>query len=196
MQSERILEIVLDTPLERVFDYMWSGEILPVPGQFALLNFGRREMVGLIVGVKDSSDVPRDKLKSVIAVREQLLPVSAQWIALCQFAADYYQRPLGEVALPAIPKNCRASKTTALDKALKKLTQPLKPVNPSVPPLLNDTQQTAVHKIVQAKGYAANLLRTIISVRWVKLPCRRFPKAVGLRKLLRWTRRSKSWRNP
>ena len=83
MHSERILEIVLDTPLERIFDYMWSGETLPVPGQFALVNFGPREMVGLIVGIKDNSDVPRDKLKSVIAVREQLSPVSAHWIALC-----------------------------------------------------------------------------------------------------------------
>jgi len=158
LQSERILEIVLDVPLERVFDYMWSGETLPVPGQFALVNFGRRETVGLIVGVKDSSEVPRDKLKPVIAIREQLFPVSAQWIALCEFAADYYQRGLGEVALPSIPKNCRASKTTALDKALKKLTQPQKPITPSVPAHLNDEQQTAVHKIVQAKGYAANLL--------------------------------------
>ena len=158
MQSERILEIVLDTPLERIFDYKWSGETLPKPGQFALLNFGRREMFGLIVAVKYESDVPVEKLKPVIAVREQLNPVSLHWIELCQFAADYYQRPLGEVALPAIPKNCRASKTTALDKALKKLAQPLKPIVPSTPPRLNDAQQTAVHKIVQAKGYAANLL--------------------------------------
>ena len=158
MQSERILEIVLDTPLERVFDYMWSGATLPEPGQFALLNFGRREMVGLIVAVKAESEVPRDKLKSVIAIRTQITPVLTEWIALCQFAADYYQRPLGEVALPSIPRNCRASKATALDKALKKLTLPLKQVTPSLPPTLNDEQQSAVHTIVRANGYAANLL--------------------------------------
>ena len=158
MHSEQILQIALDTPLERVFDYVWSGADIPQVGQFALLTFGRREMVGLIVAIKSESDVPRDKLKPVIAIRSQLTPLAPEWIALCRFAADYYQRPLGEVALPAVPKNCRASKTIALDKALKKLSHPLKQVDASVAPQLNDAQQAAVQQIVQTRGYAANLL--------------------------------------
>ena len=99
MLNEFILQVVLDTPVERVFDYLWSGNEVPLRGQFVLINFGRRELVGLIVSIKKESEFPRDKLKSVISVRKQLSPVSAEWIALCQFAADYYQRPLGEVAL-------------------------------------------------------------------------------------------------
>ena len=168
MQIEKILQISLDTPLERVFDYLWMGEEtgdeIPEVGQFALLTFGRREMVGLIVAIKSESEVPRDKLKSVVAIRKQLVPVSAQWIALCQFAADYYQRPLGEVALPAIPKNCRISKTTALDKALIKLNQPKKQLVPvatttvTAVPQLNDAQQSAVDHILKAEGYSVNLL--------------------------------------
>ena len=158
MQSEQILEIALDTPLARVFDYLWLGADTPEIGQFALLTFGRREMVGLIVGIKSESDVARAKLKPVLAIRNQLAPVSRRWIDLCQFAADYYQRPLGEVALPAIPKNCRTTKTVALDKALKKLAQPLKQFDASTAPQLNDAQQTAVHQIVHARSYAANLL--------------------------------------
>jgi primosomal protein N' (replication factor Y) len=47
--------------------------------------------------------------------------MSAHWLALCGFAADYYQRPLGEVMLPGLPKNLRALTTVALDKALKAL---------------------------------------------------------------------------
>ncbi|WP_243405393.1 primosomal protein N' [Solimicrobium silvestre] len=151
--------MVLDTPLERVFDYLWTGEETPQVGQFALLTFGRREMVGLIVAMKQNSDIPRDKLKSVLTVRQQLSPVSSEWIALCSFAADYYQRPLGEVALPAIPKNCRTSKTTALDKALKKLSLSLEVKGePSESPQLNAAQQNAVQHIVDAKGYAPSLL--------------------------------------
>jgi len=168
LQTEKILQIALDTPLERVFDYIWTGQITdddqPEVGQFALLTFGRREMVGLIVAIQSESEVPRDKLKAVLEIRKQLPPVSRHWIALCQFAADYYQRPLGEVALPAIPKNCRISKTVALDKALTKLSQPKKMTAQAAKmvaaniPQLNEAQQSAVDHIVSAKGYSANLL--------------------------------------
>jgi len=153
-----ILQVVLDTPVERVFDYLWYGEDIPLPGQFALLPFGRREMMGLIVAVQHDSVLTRDKLKSVIAVRHQLAPVSADWIALCQFAADYYQRPLGEVALPAVPKNVRLSKTVALDRALKKLDKKQASVVASEIPILNPAQREAVQHIVTATGFNASLL--------------------------------------
>ena len=158
MQTQRILEIVLDTPLERVFDYLWTGERVPEIGQFALLSFGRRDMVGLITGIKFESDVPADKLKSVVAVRAQIAPVAPEWIALCQFAADYYQRPLGEVALPATPKSCRTATTTALDKALIKLNKPRKQRERNPAPQLNPEQQSAVDHVTGNVGFSANLL--------------------------------------
>ena len=159
MQSERILEIVLDTPLDQAFDYLWTGaNAIPVPGQLALLTFGRREMTGLIIAVKNETNVAREKLKPVIAIRAQIEPLSRHWIALCEFAAEYYQRPLGEVTLPAIPKNCRSAKTTVLDKAIAKLSLPRRQFIQSVAPPLNDAQQTAVHQIARAHSFSANLL--------------------------------------
>ena len=120
----RILKIALDTPLDTEFDYRWIPEHPeqpePSPGQFALLPFGRRVAVGIITAVHEASDYDAAKIRDVISVRTQLQPVSSEWIALCRFAADYYQRPLGEVALPCLPKSLRTEKTTALDRALKK----------------------------------------------------------------------------
>ena len=162
MRNERVLQIAIDTPLKRVFDYVWAGEVTPTVGQFALISFGRREMVGLIVAVKSESELALEKLKPVIEIRTQLAPVSAQWIALCQFAADYYQRPLGEVALPSIPRNCRTTKAVALNKALSKLdafansTSKQQPANGV--PVLNDAQETAVQRIVKSTGFSAHLL--------------------------------------
>jgi len=97
-----ILKIVIDTPLNAVFDYRWQcePENRPQAGQLALVPFAHREVVGLIVGLAEDSDVPVDKLKDALAVRSQLSPLPPQWLALAGFAADYYQRPLGEVALP------------------------------------------------------------------------------------------------
>ena len=97
-----ILNIALDTPLNSCFDYRWPCEpgAEPLVGQLALVSFARREVVGLIVGISHSTDVPPEKLKDALAVRSQLAPLSDKWLALAAFAADYYQRPLGEVALP------------------------------------------------------------------------------------------------
>ena len=163
--EQRILQIALDTPLDRIFDYRWrasavAGEAEPQVGQLAIVPFGRREVAGLIVGLADQTDVPLDKLKDVIAVRSQLSPLSAQWRALCGFAADYYQRPLGEVALPGLPKNLRTLTTTALDRALKKLGKLTadhdgSPINT---PQLKPEQQEAVDAIATAQGFAPLLL--------------------------------------
>ena len=120
-----ILQVALDTPLNAIFDYRWYCDAAEQPqvGQLAFVPFGPREVMGLIVGVAADTDVPAEKLKDALAIRSQLAPLSAQWLALASFAADYYQRPLGEVALPGLPKNLRAPTPLTLDKALKKLAK-------------------------------------------------------------------------
>ncbi|MBY0239085.1 MAG: primosomal protein N' [Burkholderiaceae bacterium] len=157
-----ILKIALDTPLNAVFDYRWPCEPIDRPqvGQFALVSFARREMMGLIVAIAEHSDVPPDKLKDALAVRTQLAPVSPQWLALAGFAADYYQRPLGEVALPGVPKNLRVPKSVPLDNALKKLAKlpDSHDPRPHNMPVLNPEQQAAADFIGQAQGYQPVLL--------------------------------------
>ncbi len=132
----------------------------PLPGQLAVVPFGRREVVGVIVAVSNTTDVAPEKLKQVLAVRTQLAPLSAAWLALCGFAADYYQRPLGEVALPGLPKNLRALTTVALDKALKKLEKRglAHDATPNATPKLNPAQQQAADAIAMSQGFAPSLL--------------------------------------
>ncbi|KQN73343.1 primosomal protein N' [Duganella sp. Leaf61] len=157
-----ILRIALDTPLNAVFDYRWhcEADARPQVGQLALVQFGSREVTGLIVEVADQTDVPEAKLKDALAVRSQLSPLSPQWLALAGFAADYYQRPLGEVALPGLPKNLRVSTTVALDRAIKKLAKNEAPhdATPANPPPLNAQQQEAADAIGGATGFTPTLL--------------------------------------
>ncbi|TFW25770.1 primosomal protein N' [Duganella callida] len=157
-----ILQIAIDTPLNAVFDYRWQCEPADRPhaGQLALVPFAHREVVGLIVGVAEQTDVPVDKLKDALAVRAQLSPLSPQWLALAGFAADYYQRPLGEVALPGLPKNLRVGTTVALDRAIKKLAKLAAPHDPAPAdmPVLNASQQQAADAIGGAQGFQPTLL--------------------------------------
>jgi len=125
-----------------------------------MVPFGPREVVGLIVDILDETDVPEEKLKAALAVRSQLAPLSPQWLALAGFAAEYYQRPLGEVALPGLPKNLRGTSTVALDRAIKKLAKLEEPHDPAPAnvPVLNAGQQAAADAIVGAQGFAPFLL--------------------------------------
>ncbi|HEV2612581.1 MAG TPA: primosomal protein N' [Noviherbaspirillum sp.] len=161
--KHQILRIALDTPLDRCFDYRFpvaEGETPALPGQLVIVPFGRRDVAGIIIGIVDKTDVPEDKLKEVIAIRSQLAPLSPQWLALCEFAADYYQRPLGEVAIPGLPKNLRALKSVSIDRALKKMGKdaPVQQVEPAAMPLLNDAQRQAADAIAAAEGFAPTLL--------------------------------------
>jgi primosomal protein N' (replication factor Y) len=188
--EQRLLQVALDTPLHTVFDYRWQAatedEPIPAIGQLVVVPFGRREAVGVVVGHVAQTELEAGKIKDVIAVRHQLPPLSAHWLALCGFAADYYQRPLGEVMLPGLPKNLRALTTVALDKALKalgRLTAPKKskarrktdahsevqadapatlpppdPLQLGAAPPLNAAQQEAVQAIAGAQGFAPLLL--------------------------------------
>ncbi|MBC3908911.1 primosomal protein N' [Undibacterium umbellatum] len=161
------LRVALDTPLDRTFDYRWTAQEeggmavnLPQIGQLVALPFGRQEVVGLIMDVVTETDVPVDKLRDVIAVRHELPSMNREWLALCQFAAEYYQRPLGEVAIPALPKNLKAIKTVSLQRAIKKLAKlpEQADVSPLGEPQLNPEQQAAVDAVANAEGYAPHLL--------------------------------------
>ncbi|WP_434718084.1 primosomal protein N' [Paraburkholderia sp. A1BS-2L] len=102
------VRVALDHPLPALYDYRYPPEApAPHPGMLVRVPFGRRDVVGLICEVSAHSDVPANKLRDVSAVCADLPPLSAQWLALAGFAADYYQRGLGEVALPALPQALR-----------------------------------------------------------------------------------------
>ena len=159
-----ILKMALDTPLAIEFDYRWqpasAEDQTPIVGQLVQVPFGRREVVGLVIAIQAASEYAPEKIRNITAIRHQLPPLSAHWIALSRFAADYYQRPLGEVVLPCLPKNLRALKTTALDSALKKVNTPptTQATASSGAPPLNQDQQAAVDTITTDSGYGAHLL--------------------------------------
>ena len=156
------LQLALDTPLDSLFDYRWPCDpgSEPEVGQLALVPFGRRAVVGVIVAVKHETEVPAEKLKDALAVRSQLSPLSGRWLALARFAATYYHRPLGEVMMPGLPKNLRLETTVALDRALKKLAKLDEAHDPAPAgtPVLNPGQRDAADAIGSAEGFTPMLL--------------------------------------
>ncbi|MCC8402147.1 primosomal protein N' [Paraburkholderia sp. MMS20-SJTN17] len=105
--SEVFVRVALDHPLPTLFDYRCDSSEPPAVGTLVSVPFGKRHVVGLICEVVAHSDVPAERLRNVEKVCTTCPPVSEHWLALAAFAADYYQRGLGEVALPALPQSLR-----------------------------------------------------------------------------------------
>ena len=89
-----------------LYDYRWHGAPIPV-GRFVLVPFGSRIVVGLVVDLVDRSAVDDARIRDAMAAIDDVPAVSADWLALVRFAADYYHRPIGEVIVPALPAAMR-----------------------------------------------------------------------------------------
>ena len=93
-----------------------------VLGQLVRVPFGKREVLGVVWGVHDSAPESSSAhtVKHIAAALEGVPPLSAHWRQLVQFAAQYYQRAIGEVALAALPPQLRDMTPVQLARRLKK----------------------------------------------------------------------------
>ena len=107
MSDTLIVRVALDHPLASLYDYRWLDAAAPRVGQLVAVPFGRRSLVGLIYEIAGHSEVGDARLRDVELACTAMPPLSAAWCELIAFAASYYQRALGEVAMPALPSPLR-----------------------------------------------------------------------------------------
>src|SRR5258708_6999428 len=107
-----ILQIALDTPLRRVFDYrppaQFSGDETPRLGVRVRVPFGRQQLIGVLVGVASGSAVAAPKLKAAIEILDEHSILDPVTFDLLCWAAEYYHHPIGEVFAAALPASLRA----------------------------------------------------------------------------------------
>ncbi|SFN24392.1 primosomal protein N' [Variovorax sp. OV329] len=119
------LEIALQTPAHSALGDLLSYAS-PEPlaaGTLVRVPLGRREVLGVVWSAEAAAPAPeaeRVALREIAAALEALPPVSAAWRELVGFAARYYQRSLGEVALAALPPQLRDLSTVQLARRLKR----------------------------------------------------------------------------
>ncbi|MEO6033034.1 MAG: primosomal protein N', partial [Burkholderiaceae bacterium] len=119
-----------------------SERLLP-PGSMVRVPLGRRDVPGVVWPGTPDADLPID-LKAVSQVLGALAPLSAAWCELVEFAASYYQRGVGEVALAVLPPEVRklddAQLANRIRKAVKaQATGPEDPGPASAPDFLART---------------------------------------------------------
>jgi primosomal protein N' (replication factor Y) (superfamily II helicase) len=106
-----ILQVAIDTPLRRVFDYLpppGRTRELPPLGVRVSVPFGRQRLIGILVGIVAQSSVPALKLRSALEFLDESPVYDAVTFDLLRWAADYYHHPIGEVFAAALPVSLRA----------------------------------------------------------------------------------------
>jgi len=102
----QILRLAVPTPLRRLFDYLPPDDCNPselTPGIRVSINFGRRELTGILLEVTDQTDVPVGKLKPAKAILDEVPPLPEHILELGCWAADYYQHPIGDALAQTYP---------------------------------------------------------------------------------------------
>jgi len=104
----------------------YESDVMHAPGTLVRVPLGSRELLGVVwdalaphaateqpsLRMADHTSASHNpaaplQLRAITCVLEGVPPLSAHWRQLVQFAASYYQRSTGEVALAALPSQLR-----------------------------------------------------------------------------------------
>ncbi|WP_394201561.1 primosomal protein N' [Marinagarivorans algicola] len=113
-----VLTLALPTPLYRHFEYLAPLKLdiderkALRPGMRLEVPFGKQTLVGVLLSISHKSTYPLHKLKPAHKVLDTTPIITGDVLALCQFAAEYYQHPLGDVMMSALPQKLRTSDGT------------------------------------------------------------------------------------
>ncbi len=134
------------------------------PGTLVRVPLGKRDTLGVVWDPpkpgKTPSPVDPTALRSVGGVLAHLAPLDAAWRALVDFAAAYYQRAPGEVALAALPPQLRQLDSLQLTRKLTRLAKlgqggpAQESSNAAQPegPALTPEQASALEQMAQSPG--------------------------------------------
>jgi len=104
-------------PLHALFDYGVPRDTRIGPGDRVVVTIGRKQMVGVVMECAEHSEIPLERIKSVVRVLDETPPLPPDMLALLRFCADYYHHPLGSTVLAALPARLRSVEPVAVKAA-------------------------------------------------------------------------------
>ena len=158
-----MLAVAVETPRHSgvggLLDYT-HPHVLPA-GTLVAVPLGKRGVPG-IVWQRPASAAPAGvELRPISAALTALPPLGEAWRALIDFAALYYQRGVGELALSVLPPELRQLDNTQLLRRMKRLPQAVadaapdtEPREPPELPELSEQQAQALDSIASLQAQA------------------------------------------
>jgi len=120
-----VVSVAIDAPrhagLESTLSY--TSERPLAPGTLVHVPLGRRQTAGIVWAGDADGPTTESALKTVTEVCDAIAGLAPEWCALVGFAASYYQRGIGEVALSALPAELRRLANPALASRVARLAR-------------------------------------------------------------------------
>jgi primosomal protein N' (replication factor Y) len=152
--SGATVQVVVDAPRHAdlaALDYRCDDVI--EPGTLVRVPLGRREVAG-IVWRDAASGTAGTELRALAQQLDAVAPLGPRWMALVEFAAAYYQRSIGEVALAALPSELRRLDAAKLAARVRRSQRPtasgMPAASPNDPVALTSEQAGALLAIDEA----------------------------------------------
>jgi len=147
------VEAPTHTGLGAPLDYLSEHSLSP--GTLVRVPFGKREVTGIVWHGTRGEPAPGE-LKAVAEALTALPPLGQAWCELVAFAAGYYQRGVGELALAVLPPELRKLDDRQIANRIAKLHKanaappPSAAAGPDLPPLSPD-QEAVLARLAEAE---------------------------------------------
>jgi primosomal protein N' (replication factor Y) len=100
--------VAVPAPLRSTFQYRIPAGMDIAPGNRVLVPFGQRKLVAIVISLDDALVVESARVKEVLQVYSIEASITVPIIRLCEWAATYYEHPIGEVFAAAMPAIVRS----------------------------------------------------------------------------------------
>ena len=109
-------EVVFDVPLDRTFSYLGDPKGAAEVGKRVLAPFGRREILGYVVGTSEKAPEGLDPalIKAIRRVVDEEAVFDQNALALAKWVKSYYLCGLGEALAAMVPSGRRETAVVAL----------------------------------------------------------------------------------
>ena len=102
--------MALAVPLAKLFEYALPQDMPLQVGDRVVVPLGARQQIGVVLETQAESALAPERMKPIAAVRDDAPRLSGEWLELMRFLSSYYQRPLGETIVSALPPRLRSVK--------------------------------------------------------------------------------------
>jgi len=112
-----IIQVSVPCPLRFNFDYLNNNEAHSWQiGQRVLVPFGSRQLIGIIISIRQSSeDDNLAKLKPIIECLDEKPLLDEDLLSLSHWLSAYYHHPLGDCFQAVLPKKLRQGEQAQLE---------------------------------------------------------------------------------
>jgi len=109
-----IAEIIVDvasSQVDKIFDY-YVDESVEV-GSRVVVPFGKKVIDGIVIGLKEKSDLPTDKIKSILRVIDENKALTNEMLELMKYMVKKYHIPRALALRQFLPSEMRKGKVRA-----------------------------------------------------------------------------------